>query len=134
MRVRSATLQHHEKYADGRSFGLKTYSNILSLPSVCHLTQTMKIDLARQALNVEKELLQLNPAENKIMHPVIISRITNNEFAQLRQTSLDEILDTDLSDAKAKETIFKARISVLSVRPQLGASFKPDQIASFIRI
>lgn len=32
VRIRSATLEHHSKCADGRSFGLKNHSNILSLP------------------------------------------------------------------------------------------------------
>jgi hypothetical protein len=47
VRIRAATLEHHDRCLDGRSFGLKNYSNILSLPYPSHIAQSMKIDLDR---------------------------------------------------------------------------------------
>lgn len=39
VRIRSATLEHHEKYT--RTFGLKPYSNILSMPYPSHIAKEM---------------------------------------------------------------------------------------------
>lgn len=42
VRIRSATLEHHDKYE--RTFGLKTQSNILSLPYPSVLAKNMKFN------------------------------------------------------------------------------------------
>lgn len=68
------------------------------------------------------------------MHPVIISHIKNDQTAALKQTSLDDILDTDLADAKARDSIFKARLSVVSTRPLINSTFKTDEITSLVKI
>lgn len=98
MRIRSATLEHHEKYAEGRSFGLKNYSNILSLPYPSKIALDMKFDLTGASLSLERDLLHLKLEENKIMHPVIVSSINRGEKKPyLPLSSLDEILNADLS-------------------------------------
>jgi len=43
LRIRSASLEHHEKY--DRVFGLKNYSNILSLPYNSIIGKQMKVDI-----------------------------------------------------------------------------------------
>ena len=42
MRIRSANLEHYAKYEN--TFGLKPYSNILSLPYPCAIAKNMQID------------------------------------------------------------------------------------------
>lgn len=44
VRIRSATLEHHDKY--DRVFGDKKYSNILSLPYPSLIAKDMKYDIA----------------------------------------------------------------------------------------
>jgi hypothetical protein len=44
VKIRAATLEHHQNSLDGKTFGLKNYSNILSLPYPSALAQSMKID------------------------------------------------------------------------------------------
>ena len=44
VRIRAVTLEHHQRYAEGRSFGLKNHSNIMTLPFPCFLAQQMKFD------------------------------------------------------------------------------------------
>ena len=59
VRIRSATLEHHEKYNEQRSFGLKQYSNILSLPSPSLLAENMKLtDVSERVLELESSLLK----------------------------------------------------------------------------
>ena len=57
IRIRCATLEHHEKYNEGRSFGLKAYSNILSLPHPCALAKDMGVDEKKTIHDLEKSLL-----------------------------------------------------------------------------
>jgi hypothetical protein len=98
VRIRSATLEHHERYAEGRSFGLKNYSNILSLPYPSKIAHDMKLDVTGATQSLERDLLHLNLAENKIMHPVIVSSITGGDKkSHLPLSSIDEILNTNLS-------------------------------------
>lgn len=55
MRIRSANLEHYDKYEN--TFGLKPYSNILTLPFPCLIAKNMKIDFeANKDLN--RELLK----------------------------------------------------------------------------
>lgn len=42
MRIRSANLEHYDKYT--RTFGVHAKSNILSLPFPCLIARNMKID------------------------------------------------------------------------------------------
>lgn len=51
--IRSATLEHHEKYSEGRVFGLKNHSNILSLPFNCHIARNLKFDLKKQSHDLD---------------------------------------------------------------------------------
>lgn len=46
IRIRSANLEHYDKY--DRTFGLKPYSNILSLPYPSALAKNMKFEQDEQ--------------------------------------------------------------------------------------
>ena len=85
MRIRSANLEHYDKYEN--TFGLKPYSNILTLPFPCLIAKNMKIDFeANKDLN--RELLKLD----KIMHPVLTSYISAPKLQKLPMRSLEKIL------------------------------------------
>ena len=71
VRIRSANLEHYSKY--DRTFGLKPYSNILSIPYPSFAVRKMQINSLEVMKNVDKELL----LEDKIMHPVIVTQIKN---------------------------------------------------------
>ena len=51
VRIRSATLEHHEKYE--RTFGLKNYSNIMSLPYPSLVAKNMKYDQGKAMKEVD---------------------------------------------------------------------------------
>ena len=128
VKIRGATLEHHEKSASGRSFGLKNYSNIMSLPYPSKLAQGMKIDVAALTKDFEREQLLLDTLN---LHPIIVTRVTNEKYAHLPITSLDKILDTE----ETKSSVFRARLSVLAIRPQiLTGDFKPEALASLVKI
>lgn len=131
VKIRGATLEHHERSASGRSFGLKNYSNIMSLPYPSKIAQAMRIDVAGLTKEFEREQLLLVDTLN--LHPIIVTRVTNEKYAHLPLTSLDEILDSE----GTKSSVFRTRLSVLAIRPQIiltGGDFKPDSIASLVKI
>lgn len=74
IRIRSATLEHHEKYE--RVFGLKPHSNILSLPYPSLLAKDMKYDQSVVQKAEDKALLT---QEHKIIHPVIVSHLLDKK-------------------------------------------------------
>jgi hypothetical protein len=92
VKIRGATLEHHEKSASGRSFGLKNYSNIISLPYPSKLAQGMKIDVAALMKEFEREQLLLDTLN---LHPIVVTRVTNEKYAHLPINSLDQILDSE---------------------------------------
>ena len=92
VKIRGATLEHHERSASGRSFGFKNYSNIMSLPYPSKLAQNMKIDFDTVTKDFERDQLSL---DGPIFHPIIVTKITNEKNAHLPVTSLDQILDLD---------------------------------------
>ncbi|TNV79559.1 hypothetical protein FGO68_gene16809 [Halteria grandinella] len=108
VRIRSATLEHHEKYNEGRSFGFKQYSNILSLPAQSLLVKDMAVDEKKVINDLEKALLT---QEQTIMHPVIISRPQKREGDL---TNLDKILSYTEAPEGAR---FLTRFTVVSVYP-----------------
>ena len=55
VRIRAATLEHHDRYE--RTFGLKSYSNILSLPYPSLLAKNMKLDYEPEMKSLDRELL-----------------------------------------------------------------------------
>jgi hypothetical protein len=71
IRIRSANLEHYSKYE--RTFGLKPYSNILSIPYPSLTVRKMNISSDEVSKILDKELL----LEDKIMHPVIVTHIKN---------------------------------------------------------
>lgn len=73
VRIRSANLENHDKYE--RTFGLKHYSNILSLPYPCLIARNMKIDF----LSMQKELDESLLESERVMHPVIVSHLTDDK-------------------------------------------------------
>ncbi len=69
VRIRSATLEHHDKY--NRTFGVKNYSNILSLPFPCQLAKSMNINQKEAMAELDKSLIS---SGDRIMHPIIASK------------------------------------------------------------
>jgi len=55
VKIRGCTLEHHEKTSAARNFGLKNYSNIMSLPFTSKLAQNMKINLEAVTKDFERE-------------------------------------------------------------------------------
>ena len=93
----------------------------------------MKFTEAKATLALEREILLLNQSENKIMHPVIVTRITDAVKAHLPIVSLDSILSTDLNANKEKQ--FRCRYSVIAIQPSIGQDiFKADQISALVKI
>lgn len=55
VRIRQATLQNHKNYK--RVFGLKSHTNIMSLPYPCKLAQEMLFDEVMATQEFEKDIL-----------------------------------------------------------------------------
>ena len=88
----------------------------------------MKIDLGALTKDFEREQLLLGSLS---LHPIIVTRVTNDKYAHLPVTSLDQILETE----ETKSSVSRARLSVLAIRPQiLTGDFKPDALASLVKI
>jgi hypothetical protein len=106
VRIRAATLEHHQNSLDGKTFGLKNYSNILSLPYPSALAQSMKFDAVAATHNYERAQLLLADGV-RILHPVIVSKVTHKNFMPL--VSLDKIL----SEEPVADKLHRVRIAVV---------------------
>lgn len=110
VRIRAATLEHHQNSLDGKTFGLKNYSNILSLPSPSAISQSMKIDQDTVTHAYERAQLLLGHGV-RILHPVIISKVTHKNAIPL--VSLDKILNED----PVSDKLYRVRIAVIHTKP-----------------
>lgn len=110
VRIRQATLQNHKNY--NRVFGLKSHSNISSLPSHCKLAQEMQVDEKNEQFNFEASILTQKSLLNApLAHPIIISKnydesLSQREFVTLKQLIYD-----------AKDTV-KCRFAVNQFVPE----------------
>lgn len=108
MRIRAATLDHYDKYE--RTFGLKHYSNILSLPFPCLLAKHMLFDEASLMKSLDRQLLT---QKEMIKHPVKISHVERpkqEEFLPFR--NLEQLLEED------NKATFRSQFSVQAVVPE----------------
>lgn len=112
VRIRAATLEHHDKYE--RTFGLKNYSNILALPYPSHQARTLKFNQPEATKTLDKELLLL---DDKIMHPLVATHITQDNYKHLPIRSLEQILDLE---KKQGQEVYRTRFSVEAILPALG--------------
>ncbi len=126
VRIRAATLEHHQNCLDGRSFGLKNYSNILSLPYPSVLAQSMKIDVENVTKNFERTQLLLGEGV-KILHPTIISKVTHKQFLPL------ENLDKILNEEAVTDKPHRVRIGMVHTKPALSLD-KADSVLSLLRV
>jgi hypothetical protein len=77
VRIRSATLENYEKAF--QTFGLKAYSNILSLPYPSFIGKNLKIAQNEAMKELDHNLI----AEDYITHPVVATHITNPDYKKL---------------------------------------------------
>ena len=113
VRIRGATLEHHDRGYE-RTFGLKNYSNILSLPYPCHLVKGMKLDyekVDKAGKEMDQEFLL---HEEKIMHPVIATQVTNPSVKSQYLRSFEYIYNEN----KPGE-VYRVRFSVQATQPSI---------------
>lgn len=110
---------------DGKTFGLKNYSNILSLPHPSVLASSMKCDQDKVAMQFEREQLLLS-GDSKILHPIIVSKVSLAKKLPLE--SLDKILNEEAVTDKPH----RVRIGVLHSKPAL--TDKVDSVLALLRV
>jgi hypothetical protein len=120
IRIRSANLEHYSKYE--RTFGLKPYSNILSLPYPSLSVRKMLINSDEVMKNIDKELL----SQDKIMHPVVVTHITSEDHKYTPLKTLEEIVKEDGSNNS--NLLHKVRISVEGITQSLEGEDGPSNI------
>jgi hypothetical protein len=98
------------------------------------LAQNMKFVEAKATLALERELLLLNQFDNKIMHPVIVTRITDALKAHIPLASIDSILSTDFTALENNGKQFRCRYSVIASKPAIGQDFKADSISALVKV
>lgn len=69
VRIRAASLVNHKGYP--KTFGMRPYSNILTLPYPCKSAQQMMFDEVAESRGFEKTQLSLKDAV--LMHPIVVS-------------------------------------------------------------
>ena len=106
MRVRQATLQNHKNYES--VFGLKSHTNIMSLPYPCKIAEEMNLQEEKHSKKFDFD--QLTKESGPLAHPVILSTTKSD----LPLTSFRDII---YDAKKTPESKFRARFSVQSVYP-----------------
>ncbi len=86
VRIRSACLEHHDKYE--RTFGVKAHSNILILPYPCQLAKDIIIDSGPIIKEADQKLLE----EDHIFHPIIATEIKDAALKRLPIKTLDRVV------------------------------------------
>lgn len=88
VRIRAASLVNHQGYT--RTFGMRPYSNILSLPYPCKLAESMLFDEISETKVFEAA--QMSKKDGILMHPIIVSQVKD---AKLSSTimNLNDIKD-----------------------------------------
>lgn len=106
MRIRAATLTNHAKgYTN--TFGMRHHSNILALPYPCKLAQDMLFDEVQAVKHFEKQCLVAGEA---LMHPIVVSEITDLEKRHQPVVSLKQLL----SEEQAKNA--RVRLQVCGIQ------------------
>eukprot|EP00347_Sterkiella_histriomuscorum_P003620 403363589 len=123
LRIRSATLEHHDKY--DKVFGLKNYSNILSLPYPSLLAKEMKYDMHQAERDLDKALLT---QDEKIMHPVLASSILNRKVYSTPLRTLEQIM-TDAQHLQKQP--HRVRLTVEAISPSLD-KLNPKQLVKIL--
>ena len=111
VRVRLATLSNHSRgYIN--TFGMRSYSNILTLPYPCKLAEDMLFDDIAQKSQFEVQQLTKNSI---LQHPIIISQINDPKLAWAPVTYLSTLLK-DKEESKTKGgQVHRVRMSVSGV-------------------
>jgi len=94
VRIRQATLQNHKNYS--KVFGLKSHTNIMSLPYPCKIAEEMHFDEATLTKQFEMNMLTVKPEAASIIcaplaHPLIITKVAKDDDAVF--TSLRQLID-----------------------------------------
>lgn len=97
MRIRAASLVNHAGYT--RTFGMRPYSNILTLPYPCKLAGDMMFDEFAESRGFEQTQLA---SDQIIMHPIVVSTIEGKIS--------DEI--ENLCDVTKDSKVHRVRVSV----------------------
>ena len=119
VRIRQATIQNHKSYE--RVFGLKSHSNILTLPKACSLLKSMKTDEKSLVPTFEKS--HLLESVNGLQHPVLLSSAVLDK-AQL--ISLRQVMDVGVDPNVMKGPV-KARFHVTEIHPAVP---EPSKVAA----
>lgn len=98
VRIRAASLANHAGYT--RTFGMRPYSNILTLPFPCKLANDMLFDEFAEGRGFEKAQLS---SDQIIMHPVVISSIEGKV-----NEDVENLCDINNNDTK----VHRVRVSV----------------------
>lgn len=92
------------------------------MPESSKQVKSMKLNVDQTVKEFERDLLK---REGIIMHPIVISKLTDAKSAQLPITNLDQILEP----SEEKSGPFRARFSVMHILPEIGSQFKPESVS-----
>lgn len=116
VRIRSANLENHHQYE--RTFGLKPHSNILTLPYPSRLARDLHVDYSVLNRKMDQALLK----QDRIMHPVIMSYITEKDMKYAPVTTFDQIIAEDGKSGRGKErNKYRVRFSLDAVQANKSA-------------
>lgn len=110
IRVRQATIQNHKSYH--RVFGIKSHTNIMSLPHPCKIAEEMHFQ--EEQLSKQMDLELLNNHSEVMQHPVVISKVKDSSLLLEGLSKLTE------KDADDKE--HRCRLNVNAIWPPVAGS------------
>lgn len=133
VRIRAASLVNHMGYT--RTFGMRPYSNILTLPYPCKLAESMMFDEVSEVKIFEKS--QLQSKDSILMHPIIVSEISDKKVSAAL-TNLDDIKDDNVhrvrvsvSHVSAPTLKLREKTGELKACPKTAAKNGQDKVICF---
>jgi len=144
VRIRQATLQNHKNYH--RVFGMKSHTNIMTLPYPCKIAQEMYFDEEKLVSEFETDLLQkqiegVKSLSIPLAHPVVVTTVTSKKDQDgwfLPMTDLRQLIDGEHAKTKpqlgletANKNLFRCRFNVNATLPDAAAG---ADVMSFLKV
>jgi hypothetical protein len=124
-------LQNHKNYH--RVFGIKSHSNIMSLPEGCKLVEHQTWDEGVESAQFEKEQIKAKiQTDAPLAHPIVLTKLLNRAAYDFPVKKLASLLDPNNTIAPGIQS--RCRLSAVASIPDISEESKAGEVFPFLKI